>query len=87
MLRRLTDEKLTPDGRRQAFRNLIKRLRPVGKIAARSANKLIKEVEKLDFSKPIQVQQTLDNIIEAFETSKRKQQVAESDFFIPANTN
>lgn len=78
VLRRLTDDKLTPDVRRQAFRNLIKRLRPVGKIAARSANKLIKDVEKLDFSKPIEVQQTLDNIIKAFETSKRRKQVTEA---------
>ncbi|HCT51394.1 MAG TPA: hypothetical protein DF712_02945, partial [Balneola sp.] len=78
VLRRLTDEKLSTEVRRLGFRNLIKRLQPVGKIAARSANKLIKEVEKLDFSKPLEVQQTLDNIVEAFETSKRRKQVKEA---------
>ena len=78
VLRRLTDDNLTPEVRRKAFRNLIARLKPTGKVLAVSTNKLIKQVEKLDFSKPVKVKQALDDIVKAFETSKRKKQVEEA---------
>jgi hypothetical protein len=66
VLRKLEDDKLTPEVRRKAFINLINNLQAKGKIPSKSVKSLIKKVGNLDFNNPAKVAETYELVKKRF---------------------
>tara|TARA_B100000902_G_scaffold108276_3_gene110011 strand:- start:70 stop:6219 length:6150 start_codon:yes stop_codon:yes gene_type:complete len=63
----VSDPKTPKETRRKAFLDIIKQIKAKGKVAARRAKSLIKEVEKLNFNNPVAVERTIQKITKTFE--------------------
>jgi len=72
VLRKLGDEKLTPEIRKKAFINLINNLQAKGKINSRSVKALIRRVNELDFNNPNKVAETYELIKDKFVKAETK---------------
>ena len=60
--------------RKKAFIDLIKTIKPKGKLAARNAKALINKVNSLNFKNPKSVARTLNQIMNTFETTALRDQ-------------
>ena len=78
VLRKLADEKLTPEIRKKAFINLIKNIQPKGKIGARKAKALINRVNETNFNNAKKVDETYQYIQNTFLTAKVKQKYTDA---------
>jgi hypothetical protein len=61
------DPKTPKETRRKAFLDIINKIKTKGKVAARAAKSLIKEVEGLNFANPVTVERTIQKITKTFE--------------------
>ena len=67
VFRAVRDPKTPKETRRKAFLDIINKIKTKGKVAARAAKSLIKEVEKLNFANPVTVEKTIQRITKTFE--------------------
>jgi len=63
----IRDPKTPAETRRKAFLDIINKINTKGKVAARRAKSLIKEVENLNFKNPVTVEKTIQKITKTFE--------------------
>ena len=67
VFRAVRDPKTPKETRRKAFLDIINKIKTKGKVAARAAKSLIKEVEGLNFANPVTVERTIQKITKTFE--------------------
>ena len=67
VFRAVRDPKTPKETRRKAFLDIINKIKTKGKVAARAAKSLIKEVEGLNFANPVTVEKTIQKITKTFE--------------------
>jgi len=67
VFRAVRDPKTPKETRRKAFLDIINKIKTKGKVAARAAKSLIKEVEGLNFNNPVTVERTIQKITKTFE--------------------
>ena len=67
VFRAVRDPKTPKETRRKAFLDIINKIKTKGKVAAREAKSLIKEVEGLNFANPVTVEKTIQKITKTFE--------------------
>ena len=67
LFKSIRDPKTPLETRRKAFVDIINKIKTKGKVAARRAKSLIKEVEKLNYKNPVIVERTIQKITKTFE--------------------
>ena len=67
VFRAVRDPKTPKETRRKAFLDIINKIKTKGKVAARAAKSLIKEVEGLNFANPVTVERAIQKITKTFE--------------------
>tara|TARA_B100000579_G_scaffold409907_1_gene399350 strand:+ start:7373 stop:13702 length:6330 start_codon:yes stop_codon:yes gene_type:complete len=67
LFKSIRDPKTPLETRRKAFVDIINKIKTKGKVAARRAKSLIKEVEKLNYKNPVTVEKTIQKITKTFD--------------------